>query len=303
MIQLPKKVQIFEVGPRDGFQNIKQPIPTNTKLDIIKIMANAGVNAMEVTSFVHPKAIPQMADAVQIAEFVVSHYKNKAFRPIALVPNFTGAKKAYDTGIREVTYVISASKKHNMENINRTHEQSLEDLGKILQELPGLKVRLDVATAFGCPFSGKVSEATVVDLVAAAIQLGVQSVILCDTIGIANPVQVYQLAKKIKTCFPNIELGLHLHDTRGMALANTLAGLDAGITIFESSIGGLGGCPFAPGAAGNTATEDLINMFTNMGIDTGINLDQYINGIKIIREKIQDVLTSRMAYACKYENI
>lgn len=303
MIQLPKKVQIVEVGPRDGFQNIKQPISTTTKLDIIKIMADAGTSAMEVTSFVHPKAIPQMADAVQIAEFVVNNYKKIALKPIALVPNFTGAKKAYDTGIREVTYVISASKKHNMENINRTHEQSLEDLGKILKEITGLKVRLDVATSFGCPFEGKVSETAVINLIDAAIKLGVQSVILCDTIGVANPVQVYQLVEKVKMNFPNIELGLHLHDTRGMALSNTLAGLDAGITIFESSVGGLGGCPFAPGAAGNTATEDLINMLNNMGIRTGIDLDKYIEGTKIIRKKIQDVLTSRMAYACKYENI
>jgi len=303
VIRFPKQVRIVEVGPRDGFQNIKQYIPTETKLSIIAAMVDAGVTLLEVTSFVHPKAIPQMADAVEVAETVCGKYQNTALRPIALVPNITGAKKALAAGIQEISYVISASEKHNLANINRTHEQSLEDLGKISKELPELKVRLDVATAFGCPFSGRVDESLITKLIDAALKLGIQTVVLCDTIGVADPLLVYQHASKIKANYPGLDVGLHLHDTRGMALANSLAGLEAGITMFEASVGGLGGCPFAPGAAGNSATEDLINMLQSMGIETGISLDKYIAAATIVREEIQSVLTSRMAYACKYENM
>ncbi|SMC93249.1 hydroxymethylglutaryl-CoA lyase [Sporomusa malonica] len=303
MFTLPEQVKIVEVGPRDGFQNIKQYIATETKLSIIETMVAAGVTSMEVTSFVHPKAIPQMADAAQVAETVASKYQNTAFKPIALVPNLTGGKKAYSTGIREVSYVISASEKHNLENINRTHIQSLEDLSNIVKELPDLKVRLDVATSFGCPFLGRVDDGLVTNLIQEAVKLGIKTVVLCDTIGVADPLLVYNLASKVKTTFSNVEVGLHLHDTRGMALANTLAGLEAGITIFEASVGGLGGCPFAPGAAGNAATEDLINMFHAMGIKTDIDLSKYIEATRIVREKVQDVLTSRMAYACSYKHI
>lgn len=303
MIQLPDQVEVVEVGPRDGFQNIKTPIPAATKLAVIDAMIAAGVRSMEVTSFVHPKAIPQMADAADVARNVFAKYRDKGLRAMALVPNLTGAKKAYDCGIREITYVISASEKHNLANINRTREQSLTDLKGIIAELPGLKVRLDVATAFGCPFLGKVAAELVTSLIEAAVDIGVGSVILCDTIGIANPKQVSELVAVVKDKFADVPLGLHLHDTRGMGLANTLAGLEAGIATFEASVGGLGGCPFAPGAAGNTASEDMINMLQEMGVKTGIDLDQYLGAVKIVRDRIQNVLTGHMAYACKYENL
>jgi hydroxymethylglutaryl-CoA lyase len=303
MLALPAQVKIVEVGPRDGFQNIKNYIPAKVKLAIIETMIEAGVTAMEVTSFVHPKAIPQMADAAMIAGTVTGKHHKTGFRPIALVPNLTGAKNAYAAGIREVSYVISASEKHNLENINRTQEQSLAELAGIVKELPELNIRLDVATAFGCPFAGKVSEDLVTGLIDKAAGLGLQTVILCDTIGVANPLQVYRLAAKVQTGYRGMEVGLHLHDTRGMALANTLAGLEAGIGVFEASIGGLGGCPFAPGAAGNAATEDLINMFEEMGVRTGITLDKYLEGTRLIRETVQEVLTSRLAYACRYDHI
>jgi len=199
--------------------------------------------------------------------------------------------------------VISASEQHNLANINRTREQSLAELRSIVTEVPGLAVRLDIATAFGCPLGGKVDEKMVISLIESAISYGVKSVILCDTIGIANPQQVFKLVKTVQTIFSDLPFGLHLHDTRGMGLANTLAGLEAGITTFETSIGGLGGCPFAPGAAGNTATEDLVNMFHAMGIPTGINLDQYLAVVQIVRAQIQSTLTGHMAYARKYDDI
>lgn len=303
MLVLPKQVKIVEVGPRDGFQNIKTFIPTETKLSVIEGMIAAGVQVMEVTSFVHPKAIPQMADATEVAKNIVDNYKKSSFSGLALVPNLTGAKKAYACGLREVSYVISASEAHNLANINRTREQSLADLSSILTEVPELGVSLDIATSFGCPLGGKVQEERVLSLIESALNIGVKSVVLCDTIGVANPKQVFNLVKIVQKVFSGVNFGLHLHDTRGMGLANTLAGLEAGITTFETSIGGLGGCPFAPGAAGNTATEDLVNMFHDMGIPTGINLDQYLTVVQMVRDQIQSVLTGHMAYARKYDDI
>ncbi|VBB07748.1 pyruvate carboxyltransferase [Lucifera butyrica] len=303
MIALPKNIEFVEVGPRDGFQNIKEFIPTQTKLAVIEKMIAAGVRTMEVTSFVHPKAIPQMVDAAEVAKAIVANYQDHGLKAMALVPNLTGAKKAYECGIKEVTYVISASEKHNMANINRTREQSLADLQGITAEMPDLKIRIGVATSFGCPFLGKVDYDLVLSLIEAVVGYGVDSIILCDTIGIANPKQVSELVTAVKEKFKNIRLGLHLHDTRGMGLANTLAGLEAGVTIFETSVGGLGGCPFAPGAAGNTASEDMINMLHAMDIATGVDLDQYLEAVKIVREQIQPVLTGHMAYACKYGNV
>lgn len=301
MLGLPNQVKIVEVGPRDGFQNIKTFIPTEIKKNVIEGMVAAGVKTMEVTSFVHPKAIPQMADAAEVAKGVVENYKDRSFSGLALVPNLTGAKKAYECGLRDISYVISASEAHNLANINRTREQSLTDLASIITEVPGLGVSLDVATSFGCPLGGKVEEERVLSLIESALNLGVKSVVLCDTIGVANPKKVYELAKTVQKVFPGMSFGLHLHDTRGMGLANTLAGLDAGITTFETSIGGLGGCPFAPGAAGNTATEDLVNMFHDMGISTGIDLSQYLAVVQIVRDHIQGVLTGHMAYARQYD--
>lgn len=302
-MDLPNFVEVVEVGPRDGFQNIKTPIPTVTKLKVIEGVIAAGVRVVELTSFVHPKAIPQMADAADIAQTIVAKGKGGDFRPIALVPNLTGAKNAWAAGVREVTYVISASEQHNLANINRTRDQSLADLRAIIGELPGLKVRLAAATSFGCPFRGRVEDKLVLSLVEAALELGVKAVILCDTIGVANPKQIFKLAKAAKTGFAGVPFGLHLHDTRGMGLANTLAGLEAGITLFETSIGGLGGCPFAPGAAGNTATEDMVNMLHSMGIETGIDLDRYLETVKVVKDEIQHNLTGHMAFACEYENL
>jgi len=300
---IPKHINVIDVGPRDGFQNIKTQIPTQTKLDVIEALIASGVRAIEVTSFVHPKAVPQMADAAEVAKTIVDRHQKEGLRIISLVPNQRGAQNAFDNGIREVTYVISASEKHNMANVNRTREESLADLKNIVQAIPSLKVRAAIATTFGCPFEGKIEEKTVLDLMAAVIDSGAKEIILCDTIGVANPAQVKSLAEKAKSASKNMPVVLHLHNTRGMGLANTYAAIEAGIETFETTVGGLGGCPFAPGAAGNTATEDMVNMLHSMGIQTGINLDEYLKAVYLVRDQIQSSLTSNMVNACKYDNI
>ncbi len=293
---VPETVKIVEVGPRDGFQNLKDLIPTEVKQRAIELLIEAGVNEIEVTSFVHPKAIPQMADAMTLGKYIVDKY-GTTIRAIALVPNERGAENAMKCGFRDVRYVISVSESHNMENVKRTKQQSLEELGRLIQNYPDLRVGLDVSTAFGCPFEGKVPESAVVAMVDAALSSGVSEIILCDTIGVANPLQTQRLATKVMNAFPDVPIGLHMHDTRGMGLANALAGLAAGITRHEASVGGLGGCPFAPGAAGNTATEDLLNMFLSMGIETGIDFEKYMQAAEYVRKNIHSALTGHMINA------
>lgn len=294
MTILPSYVNIVEVGPRDGFQNIEEFIPTEHKLEIIEALILSGVRKMEITSFVHPKAIPQMADAAAITKAVLEKGWPD-FQPIALIPNITGARKAYQMGIKEVSFVISVSEAHNQANIRRTLAQSLAELQQILHELPDLTVRIDAATAFGCPFAGTIPDEWLLNYLDTVTTLGIKEIILCDTIGVANPAQVTRILAAVKRHYPETAFGLHLHDTRGMGLANTLAGLQAGITTIEVAVGGLGGCPFAPGASGNTATEDLLNMLHSMQISTGIDMDRYMHAVELIKHYVQPALTSHMA--------
>jgi len=294
-MELPKSIEIVEVGARDGFQNIKEWIETDTKLKVIEGLVNAKFKKMEVTSFVHPKAIPQMKDAKTLAKTVVEKYQDQvAFN--ALVPNLYGAKAAWESGIREITYVISASEAHNKANVNRTHEESLIDLKQLKKELPDMHVKLDLATVFGCPFEGEVPVEQVCGLIQASIDYGVEEVCLCDTIGVANPKQIEEVLTAITSQFPEKEFSLHLHDTRGMGLANVLVGIKCGIQTFETAVAGLGGCPFAPGAAGNIASEDLVNMLESMGIETGLDLGILQDTVDIVRNEVKDQLTSHMAY-------
>lgn len=243
---MPTAVTLNEVGPRDGFQNVATFIPTSDKIAIIDSLVAAGLKDFELTSFVSPKAIPQLADAAEVCRTVIGKYGDK-INASALVPNLKGAQSAWESGVREVACVISVSASHNKANINRSHEESLAELAKIVESLPDMKVRVDLATAFACPFEGWTPIESVYTLTEKVVQLGISNIVLADTIGVATPDRVFQLSAGIRQKFPAISFSLHIHDTRGMGLANTLSGLTAGITTFETSIAGLGGCPFAPG--------------------------------------------------------
>ena len=299
-MKYPDKINITEVGPRDGFQNLQQFISTDIKQKVIDKIISTGVRSMEITSFVHPKAIPQMADAKDIAEETLK--RHPGIKAIALIPNLKGAQNAYDAGVRNITYVISASEKHNIENVNRTIDESFSDLEKIIKEIPDIKIKLSIATVFGCPFHGHIPEKETFKMMDRAISLGISEFALCDTIGVADPVQTSRISKHAIDLYSSqdVFIALHMHNTRGMGLANALAAMDNGISIFETSIGGLGGCPFAPGAAGNTATEDLVNMLHSMGIETGIDLDKYLDTVAFVKQQIKQTLSSNMAVAHKY---
>jgi len=298
---LPKKIHITEIGPRDGFQNVKTFIPTEDKIAIIEGLIAAGLTTLEITSFVSPKAIPQMADAAQVCDAILNKYAGKIV-PSALVPNLRGAQLAWDAGIREITCVVSVTEEHNKANVNRTHEQSIEELIKMREALPDMKMRVDLATVFACPFAGWVQpEAVAAVTKAIADQTGIDTFVLCDTIGIATPDRVFNVSKLMKETFPQMKFSLHCHDTRGVGLVNTMAGLMAGMDSFETSVGGLGGCPFAPGAAGNTPTEDVVNMLDDMGIQTGVNLPKLLDVVKLTGCKVDEILTSHMAKAKIYE--
>lgn len=297
-----KRIEITEVGPRDGFQSVKTFIPTEDKIAIIRSLIGSGICSLELTSFVSPKAIPQLADAAAVCRAIVEEYGDK-IQASTLVPNLKGAQAAWDAGIREVACVVSVSQSHNKANINRTHEESLAEIAKMKEGLPGMTVRVDLATALACPFEGWVSPDAVSELAAKVTALGIDKLVLADTIGVATPDRVYALAVRMLKDFPQVSFALHLHDTRGMGLVNTLAGIMGGITTFETSVGGLGGCPFAPGAAGNTATEDLVNMMNDMGIETGVNLEKLLQTVNLVGEKVEAPLSSHMAKAKLYECI
>ncbi|BDF34492.1 hydroxymethylglutaryl-CoA lyase [Lachnospiraceae bacterium] len=300
-MRLPEKVKIIEVGPRDGFQNVKDFIDTADKKRIIDSLVDAGVRDMEITSFVHPKAVPQMADAMALAASV--DYPAERLRKIALTPNARGARNAMSCGVKEVSYVISASEAHNKANVNRTTEESAEELRNIREAVPELKIRLDIATAFGCPYAGKVSREQVYKLIDTGRDAGIEEFVLCDTIGIANPKQTAMLAADVRQSYPDATFTFHLHNTRGLGLANILAAMQEGIDSFESSIGGLGGCPFAPGAAGNVATEDLVNMLDYMEIAHGVCQEKLLKAAALVRKTVHANLTGNMLNACTYDNI
>lgn len=295
---IPKKVSVVEVGSRDGFQNVKDFIATEDKIRIIRAMIKAGVKTMEITSFVNPKWLPQMLDAAQVVGAILAAAPAD-FRAIALAPNYKGVELAKKAGIKDVTYVVSASETHNSKNVNRRIEESLAELSKIRQTFADLELRVSLATVFGCPFEGRVPLEQVLAMVDRITALGIEEIVLCDTIGVANPLQVKQMVQKVMDAYPGIRLGLHFHDTRGMGIANIFAGLTEGAAIFETSIGGLGGCPFAPGSAGNTATEDMLYLLSEMGIEHGIDMAGYRAAIDIVKSSVNAPLTGRNANIAK----
>ncbi|CAO1668442.1 hydroxymethylglutaryl-CoA lyase [Vreelandella maris] len=268
----PTKIEINEVAPRDGLQIEARFVPTEEKIRWIDALSTTGLRRIEATSFTSPKAIPNLRDA---AEVVTGIQRRKGVDITVLVPNVKGTERALACQVDEINLVMSASNSHGLANLRMTPEQSLEQFAAILDvtEGSGVFINASLSTTFGCPFEGDVPEARVLELVEKLIGLGIQGVTLCDTTGMANPAQVKRLCKAVLDRWAQTPFTLHFHNTRGMGLANALAAWQAGISRFDASLGGLGGCPFAPGATGNVCTEDLVHMFESMGVDTGVDLD------------------------------
>lgn len=294
ILKLPESVEIIEVCPRDGFQNIKEQIPTEIKIEIIDRLVECGFKTIEATSFVHPKAIPQMADAAKVLQTVKKKHGDRV-RFIALAPNLFGAKKALENGADGITYVTSASEAHNMANTKQTIEHSLDAFAEVCQIKGNCEIRLDIATAFDCPFDGKVAPEQVEKLVYFGLEAGADKIVLCDTIGTATPTQVEELLNHLSIKHPNYPFAFHIHDTDGMGLANVLTAMNMGMTQFESAAFGLGGCPFAPGAAGNIATEDLVHMVHKMDVATGLNYAKIVEVAHFIEKTLRMAPVGHMA--------
>lgn len=282
-MELPTKVQIVEVGPRDGFQIEPVLIPTEQKIKIIDKLSETGLRRIEATSFVHPKAIPQLADASEVMAGIT---RKEGVIYTALVPNVKGVERALQAGVEEINLVVSASESHNQNNMNMSIAESLKafrEAARIALD-NGMRITGSIATAFGCPFEGWVLPQKVEEIAQEYLTMGVHEVSLADTTGMAAPSQVIDMVSRLRGQFKDVEFRLHLHNTRGAGMANVLAALFEGITIFDGSIGGLGGCPYAPGATGNIPTEDMVHMLESMGIDTGIDLAKLIDGAKMVQE-------------------
>ncbi len=275
MSDLPERISLREVGPRDGLQN-EPPVATEGKVALIDALSGTGVERIEAVSFVHPKAIPQMADAAQVWSSV---RRNPSVRYSALVPNLKGAQRALDAGFSEIEVVVSASGTHNRKNVNRSTEESLDEIAQVisLAHDRGATCQVIVSTAWGCPYEGDVPVERVVGVAGRAVRDGADAISYGDTTGMATPSRVTRLIGETRSLLPDVGLNLHFHNTRGAGLANVLAALQLGVSDFDASVGGLGGCPYAPGATGNIASEELVHMVEDMGVATGVDLEALID--------------------------
>lgn len=272
-MQLPKQVQIKEVGPRDGLQNETTFIPTEEKIQLVNRLSESGLNYIEVTSFVHPKWIPQLADAVEVLKEIK---RNSAITYAALVPNSKGLARALDVGVDEVSIFMSASEGHNKSNINKSIDETFPILKEVVDGAlaAGKTVRGYISTVIACPYDGYTKPEQVVNVAEKLFDMGISELSLGDTTGVGVPTQVDALLHEMLRHFKAEKLAMHFHDTRGTAIANVMTSLAHGITKFDSAIGGLGGCPYAKGASGNVATEDLLYFLHEMGIETGVSLEK-----------------------------
>ncbi|HYE92032.1 MAG TPA: hydroxymethylglutaryl-CoA lyase [Terriglobales bacterium] len=284
-MKMPARVTLCEVGTRDGFQIEPEFIPTEQKIEVVNALAAAGVPRIEVTSFVSPKAIPQLRDAEAVMAAI---RRRPGTRYAALVPNDKGASRAVDAGVDAIHTVLSASESHNLANVNMTVAESLAKLRGVMEiaERAKVPVQAGISTSFGCPFEGDVPLPRLEGVVRALVDMGARAIGLADTTGMANPRQVAAVLEHLMPRFPGIEWTLHTHDTRAMAIPNILAALELGVTNLDASIGGLGGCPFAPGASGNVCSEDLVHCLHAMGVETGIDLDALL----AVSRRVQDIV-------------
>jgi hydroxymethylglutaryl-CoA lyase len=273
---MSKRLYIQEVATRDGFQIESSFVPTADKISLIDQLSRTGLAKIEVTSFTSPKAIPNLRDAEDVMRSIS---RVAGVEYTVLVPNVKGCERALSCQVDEINLVMSASDTHGLANLRMTPEQSLQQFREIIEVSrgSGVFINASLSTTFGCPFEGEVAEARVYTLIQQLLDIGVQGVTLCDTTGMADPAQVARISSAALQRWPEAQFTAHFHNTRGMGLANALAALNAGITRFDASLGGLGGCPYAPGASGNICTEDLVHMFQRMGLNTGVDLDALIS--------------------------
>lgn len=292
-MNLPKKVTIREVATRDGIQGEKEFIPTEDKVRIINAIAAAGVTRIEATSFMNPRALPQMADAEEVMARVE---RRPGTRYECLIANIKGAQRAAAARVDGMCLVIAASDTMNRANVNMTTEESLALVPALMEiaHRDNIPLMVGVASATGCPYTGPVAEERVLWVAEELMRMEVDELSFADSLGYGNPAQMERLATLLRERYPEAPLGVHIHDTRGLGLANAVACLQAGITLFEGSIGGLGGCPFAPGSTGNVCTEDMVHMLHLMGVDTGIDLDRLIEAARLTQEIIGHPLPGRI---------
>ncbi|ANU13436.1 hydroxymethylglutaryl-CoA lyase [Planococcus halocryophilus] len=291
MFSLPKNATIIEVGPRDGLQNEGKLVQTEDKLQFISALQKAGFQEMELTSFVSPKWVPQMADSKDIVAGT-----EKMGRQFVLTPNERGINAALESGAQSLAVFVGVSNTFNQKNINKTTQESMAALKPLVLDLKkqNVFVRACISTAFYCPFEGAISPEATIDLCREFVDWGIDELSVADTIGMASPKESYDLFTKLINEFPEVLMTAHFHDTRRMALANIVSALQAGVTRFDTSAGGLGGCPFAPGATGNVATEDVVNMLHRMDIQTGIDIDLLCTAIEKIEPYVTNPVTTGM---------
>jgi hydroxymethylglutaryl-CoA lyase len=295
MSDLPSRVSLREVGPRDGLQN-EDPVPTDGKVALIDALSTTGLRRIEAVSFVHPKAIPQMGDADEVWARIT---RNPDVTYSALVPNVRGMQRALASGFTDIEVVISASDTHNRRNINRSTDESLAavpELATLVHDAGGT-LQVVVSTTWGCPYEGDVPVERVLWVVGRAVSAGADSIAFGDTTGMATPTRVTGLVGEMRSAHPDVPLGLHFHNTRGTGLANVYAALQLGVDDFDASVGGLGGCPYAPGASGNIATEELVHMLEDMGIDTGVDLEALIEAAAYAEKLVGRELPSQVLRA------
>jgi len=299
-MQLPKHVTLKEVGPRDGLQNEKTHMATADKVQLVDLLSQTGLNYIEVTSFVHPKWIPQLADAVEVLQAIK---RQKDITYAALVPNMRGLERALQADVDEVSVFMSASESHNKNNINKTINETFPIVEEVVigAKAAHKKVRGYISTVIGCPYEGYIQPEKVLRVTEKLLEMGIDEISLGDTIGVGVPTQVESLLAELLKRYPVENFAMHFHDTRGTALANIVKSLEMGITKFDSALGGLGGCPYAKGASGNVATEDLLYLLDEMGIKTGVELNKVLEATHFIEQKLGKAVTSKQMAIARNE--